>query len=106
MQPVATEQVPVYAQNTREYTVLDTDHFGPVVYMEVGALLVGRITNLHMGRHEFSRGDEKGRFEYGGSTIIMLLRRGAAELREDIKNAPSEIPVKQGERIGTRGQLR
>ena len=100
VQPAATEKIPVYARNCREYTVLDTDHFGPVVFMEVGAMLVGRITNLHMGRYEYARGEEKGRFEYGGSTVILLLRNGAADLREDIKKASSEIPVKQGERIG------
>ena len=102
VQPVATETVPVYARNCREYTVLDTDHFGPVIYMEVGAMLVGRITNLHMGRYEYERGEEKGQFEYGGSTVILLLKKDAVSLREDIKKASSEIPVKQGERIGIR----
>ena len=102
VQPIATQARQVYVQNSREYAVLDTDHFGRIVFMEVGAMLVGRISNLHRGRYQFTKGEEKGRFEYGGSTIILLLRSGAADLREDIKNASSEIPVKQGERVATR----
>ncbi len=70
--------------------------------MEVGALMVGRICNHHQ-KHAFRRGEEKGYFEYGGSTIILLLKRGAAELDARYASALSgaEIPVRLGQRIGT-----
>ena len=42
---MALDQLPVYTENSREYTVIKTDTFGPVVQMEVGAMLVGRIVN-------------------------------------------------------------
>ncbi|MBQ4089014.1 MAG: phosphatidylserine decarboxylase, partial [Clostridia bacterium] len=94
----------VYATNSREYTILDTENFGKVVFMEVGALMVGRIVNHHQAC-SFSRGDEKGYFEYGGSTIIMLLQNGCANLDEEFMrtiDTGHEAPVQVGQRIGER----
>ena len=104
VRPIALEEVPVFTENCREYTVIDTDSFGRAVQAEVGAMLVGRIVNLRPGVGRVARGEEKGRFEYGGSTVLVLLRKGAAVLREDILAASArgeELPVKMGERIGT-----
>ena len=99
---MAQEKYSIYATNSREFTTLHTTHFGDVVFMEVGALMVGRICNHHQ-QHAFRRGEEKGYFEYGGSTVVLLLRHGAAELRRDIlRNTADgvETRVRQGERIG------
>lgn len=102
VQPAALEKKRVFAENCREYTVLETEHFGAVTQVEVGAMMVGRIVNLH-GEHSFKRGEEKGRFEFGGSTIIVLVEKGKvvpdAELRENTV-AGKETIVKCGERIG------
>ena len=104
VQPVATENMDVFVQNSREYALLKTEHGGWMVMMEVGALLVGRICNLNQGRHRFVRGEEKGWFEFGGSTIVILTEKGRLELLEDIKKASAqgeETRVLQGGRIGT-----
>lgn len=104
VRPCAQRKYNVYATNSREYTVLHTEHFGDVVFMEVGALMVGRIRNHHQ-RHAFARGEEKGYFEYGGSTIIMLLRQGVSRLDAAFRACERgrvEIPVRLGERIGSR----
>jgi DNA-binding CsgD family transcriptional regulator len=69
----------VFIQNCREYTILNTAHFGPVAQIEVGALLVGRISN-NQEAGSFRRGEEKGKFLYGGSTVVLLLPPGAAEI--------------------------
>lgn len=103
VRPVALRRVPVFAENAREYTVIDTEHFGRVVQMEVGAMLVGRICN-RQGAGSVRRGREKGCFLYGGSTVILLLKRGAAALLEEVFESTRrglEIPVRMGERIGT-----
>lgn len=103
VRPVATERRPVFCENSREYTVIRTKRFGTAVQMEVGAMMVGKITN-HPVRGPVRRGEEKGYFEFGGSTVIVLLRRGAAVLRQDILTASTrgeETRVLQGERIGT-----
>ena len=100
--PQGTERVPVYAENTREYAVLQTEAFGDMLIMEVGALLVGRIVN-HPGERQVQRGEEKGYFRFGGSSVLMLLEPGRVMLDEDIlKNsaAGEETIVKMGERIG------
>ena len=92
----------IFATNSREYTMLHTRNFGDVLFMEVGALLVGRICNHH-GEHGFSRGEEKGYFEYGGSTIIMLMAKGSAELDAEMiacLDSGHELPVQVGQRIG------
>lgn len=101
VQPVAVRERPVFAENCREYTVLHTDHFGDLLFMEVGAMLVGRICNYH-GKHSFVRGEEKGRFEFGGSTIIVLTRKGSVNIRQDILDATAgdlEYPVKMGQKL-------
>ena len=104
VQPAALEKKRVFTENCREYTVLETEHFGAVTQVEVGAMMVGRIVNLH-GEHSFKRGEEKGRFEFGGSTIIVLVEKGKvvpdAELGENTA-AGKETIVKCGERIGSR----
>ena len=67
-----------------------------------GCMMKRRICNTHTSGF-FFRGQEKGYFEYGGSTVVLLLRHGAAELRRDIlRNTADgvETRVRQGERIG------
>ena len=102
--PVALERYNIYKRNCREYTVLHTDNFGDVVQVEVGAMLVGRIVNHH-GEGGFCRGDEKGKFEFGGSTIVMLFGRDRVCPDDDIlRNSAEgiETVVKYGEKIGTK----
>ena len=36
----------IYHENTREYCLLKTEQFGTITMMEVGAMMVGKITNL------------------------------------------------------------
>ena len=103
VRPVALEEYPVFTENCREYAVIDTENFGRCVQAEIGAMLVGRIVNNEPGPGRVSRGEEKGRFEYGGSTVLLLLPKDAAVLREDILEASergAETPVRLGERLG------
>ena len=104
VRPIALETFPVFAENCREYTVIDTENFGRIVQMEVGAMLVGRILNYH-GKRKVYRGQEKGRFLYGGSTVIVLLQKDIANIPDEIYKATAagmEVPVKLGERIGVK----
>ena len=70
--------------------------------MEVGATMVGRIVN-NPGQTPVQRGQEKGRFEFGGSTVIVLLQKDAVIIDEDIRNNTSreeETVVRMGQVIG------
>ena len=59
-----------------EYQVIRTKEFGKIIQMEVGALLVGRITNHDIRKNRLVKaGQEKGYFEFGGSTIILLFQK-------------------------------
>ena len=103
VRPIAFRRYPVFSENAREYAVLETANFGKVIQMEVGALFVGRIVNHPVS--EFTRGQEKGKFEFGGSTVILLLQKGTAEIDEEIlRNTQSglESIVRLGQKIGTK----
>jgi phosphatidylserine decarboxylase len=70
--------------------------------VEVGALLVGRIDNRH-GAGPMRRGEEKGRFLYGGSTVILLLEKDRVRLDEALFEATArgiETPVLMGQVLG------
>lgn len=101
--PIAGETHPIYKENTREFSIMRSRHFGYLLMMEVGALLVGRICN-RSGACKVARGQEKGMFEFGGSTVILALEADRVQLDADIlRNTEEgmETIVRQGERIGT-----
>ena len=101
--PIANDYFPIYKENTREYSILHSKHFGDIVMMEVGALLVGKIVNLHE-KAEVTRGQEKGYFQFGGSTVVLLTKANTVNVDEDIlENSKEgiETVVKYGEKIGS-----
>lgn len=105
VQPIACAHAPVYRRNTREYVSEKTENFGQILIMEVGAMLVGRIVNFPAGP-VVTRGQEKGFFQFGGSTIVIVTEPGAVRTEERIlKNSREgiETPVKYGEMIGRAG---
>lgn len=101
--PVANDVYPIYKMNAREYCILHTEHAGDILMMEVGALFVGKIHNYPV-EAPVKKGQEKGRFEFGGSTVVMLLQKGRVIPDADLlKNTAEgyETIVKLGEKIGT-----
>lgn len=90
----------IYKVNHREYTLLNTKNFDNVLYIEVGALMVGKIINKDI--KNFKKGEEKGFFKLGGSTIVLLVKENTIKLDEDIlKNSNKDIEtiVQYGEKI-------
>ena len=101
VRPVALRELPVFTENSREYTLIQSPSLGTLLQMEVGAMLVGRIVN-HGNVCQVVRGQEKGYFQYGGSTIIVLTQKDTVTVREDILEHSKmgvETPVKMGECI-------
>lgn len=101
--PVANDYYPIYKMNSREYCLLKTKELGTILLMEVGALMVGKINNHEEDSAQVKRGDEKGMFEFGGSTIVVMTEPGMAEPDKDIihnTKAQAETLVKMGEPIG------
>jgi len=102
VQPYALSKRKVFSENCREYTIMHTKNFGDITQIEVGAMMVGRIVNNH-SKGFYKRGEEKGKFEFGGSTIVLLLEKDKIILDEEFfintKN-DNETYVLCGERIG------
>ena len=102
VQPIACETCPVFILNRRSWCLLDTDHFGPVVQTEIGALVVGGIVNAPAG--PMVRGREKGYFDLAGSTIVLLLEPGRVALRPELNallDTGAETRVEQGQWVAT-----
>ena len=98
--PIAFINNKVYEENHRVYQVLKTDNFSDLIEMEVGALLVGKIVNNDV--KEFKKGEEKGYFLFGGSTIVVIVKENVIKIDDDIlknSNEGIETIVKQGEKI-------
>ena len=110
----AVKSVPrLFARNERLVCHFDTD-FGPMCQVMVGALLVSGVETVWSGVEIPAYGDriarkdyrgqnitlerfaEMARFNYG-STVIVLLPKGAAALADGLK---SETPVRLGQRLG------
>ena len=101
--PIASEYYDIYKENTREYCLIRTQDAGTIIDMEVGALLVGRIVNRYVDSTDVRRGEEKGYFEFGGSTIILLIQKDkVAPLDRIVENSRKDIEtrVRQGELVG------
>ena len=84
-----------------------SQNFGTVLMMEVGAMMVGRIMNHHKAytRLDVFRGQEKGYFAFGGSTVILLFEPGAVRIDRDILRNTAldlETGVRMGEPVGRR----
>ena len=97
-----SSQYKVYQENSRVVTIIDTDHFGECIVIEVGALMVGRIVNHDL--QSFQKGQEKGHFRLGGSTIVVLLKKDVIRLDEDVLenlNKGVEVKLRFHEKIGT-----
>lgn len=98
-----SEKYRVFSHNHRVASLLETEHFGEVIQIEVGALQVGKITNHNVTT--FSRMEEKGFFSFGGSTIIQLFKKDTITVSDDIETFSAkgtEVLVKTGEKIGGR----
>jgi len=92
--PIALKEIPeILSTNERVVSILDTKNFGKLAYVEVGATCVGKIVQSH---HEnmFKRGDEKGYFLFGGSTVIIFGEPGMwRPISEICENTPKGIEV-------------
>ena len=100
VQPIALKKYKVFHENDREITFLNCKNLKDVCYIEVGAMMVGKIVNEKI--IDFKKGDEKGHFEFGGSTIIMLINKELNIDKKIIDNSSRDIEtiVKLGEKIG------
>ncbi len=77
-------QPDILLRNERQIHILETDHFGRLGFVEVGALSVGRILQVHPTDRRHARGAEKSVFKFGGSAVVVFGERGAWRPSDDI----------------------
>jgi phosphatidylserine decarboxylase len=89
--PKALKRDPtIFLRNERIISFLETENFGLLAYVEVGALMVGRIVASTSCSGSFQRGDEKGYFLFGGSTVIVYGQKGAWSPQQDLLKRTQE----------------
>ena len=113
VQPIALSREPVFYLNRRTWSIMNTENFGSVAQIEVGALFVGEIEHTERAacsktNYTARRGEDMGHFALCGSTIIILLNKETKD-RLHIKECitaltarDEEYPVKMGDIIGHR----
>ncbi len=94
---------PFYTENHRMLTQFESDNFGEIVISEIGAFTVGSIKQQYQPDVAVGKGDHKGFFELGGSTIVLLFEKGVVNFDSDlIRNSKYDLEtyVRQGDSIG------
>jgi phosphatidylserine decarboxylase len=74
----------IFGENKRCITILDSEVFGKIALIEVGATCVGGIQQTYSPGKPVTLGEEKGYFTFGGSTVITLFQYKSIELAEDL----------------------
>lgn len=102
--PIAIKQdIAILTKNKRVICSLDSEEFGEVLFIEVGATNVGSINQTYTPRKTYRKGDEKGYFSFGASTLILLFEPNRIQLDGDLLEASAkkiEIRCLMGQRMG------
>ncbi|MBP9841255.1 MAG: phosphatidylserine decarboxylase [Simkaniaceae bacterium] len=97
--PVAVfHNLAVLTENKRMVTEIDTEAFGKVFMVEVGATYVGSIVQTYQSG-SIKRGEEKGYFEFGGSCVILLFEEDRITFDTDLFFG-LEVYARMGESLG------
>lgn len=90
--------------NKRMITRLETGRFGVVLLIEIGATCVGSIRQSFENHRPVKKGQEKGWFEFGGSSTVVLFEKGRIKLAADLVEQSRqcrELYARMGEKMGT-----
>lgn len=99
---VHDKQSNVYTRNKRDIMYLKTKYFGVVAIAVIGATCVGSI-ELYRESGRVKKGELFGNFQYGGSTLVILIPKGKIRFDEDLIEtslARQETYIKMGQKIG------
>ncbi|MBV4420249.1 phosphatidylserine decarboxylase [Clostridium tyrobutyricum] len=107
--PISLKKIPkVFCKNERQWSTLNSENFGDILYIEVGATCVGSIVQTYTPKHKVYKGHEKGYFKFGGSTIILFFEKDKITIDKDIIDQTRigyETKVIMGEKIGAKYKL-
>jgi phosphatidylserine decarboxylase len=102
--PIAIKRdMDIFTKNKRTLCLLQTEAFGQVLYMEIGATNVGSIHQTYTPFQPQAKGAEKGYFSFGASCLILLFPKGTLQLDDDLiaaSEAGIEMRCLMGQRMG------
>lgn len=70
--------------NERQISFLQSPFFGQIAYVEIGATVVGKIVQTYQSQAAVAKGEEKGYFLLGGSTVVLLFEPNTICLDKDL----------------------
>ena len=73
-------------ENKREYCIVENKNIGKAVVSEIGATMVGSIIQTYGEKQEIKKGEEKGYFKFGGSSVMILFQKDRIKFDEDLIN--------------------
>ncbi|MBL1279480.1 MAG: phosphatidylserine decarboxylase [Fluviicola sp.] len=102
--PIALRQkVDIFLQNKREYCSVQNDQYGDVLVCDIGATLTAGIHQTYTPNSRVKKGDEKGYFSFGGSTLIVLFEAEKVDFSQNLIEFCEkgiETLLKMGEQVG------
>jgi phosphatidylserine decarboxylase len=94
----------ILSENKRVITEIESEQFGTVLYVEIGATAVGTIRQTFRPDSAVQKGQEKGFFQFGGSCIVLLFEENRIAFDADlVANTEKgfETLANFGESLGT-----
>lgn len=102
--PIALVTRPtIFWENKRIVTSVESVELGQVQFVEVGATMVGSVRQTYIPGEHVAKGDEKGYFAFGGSSVVVLFEKGRMRFDPDLlENTTNgyETYARFGERMG------
>ncbi|KAI0853102.1 phosphatidylserine decarboxylase-domain-containing protein [Daldinia vernicosa] len=98
----------VYGENVRVLCPIDSEIFGRVMVICVGAMMVGSTVITRNEGEEVKRAEELGYFKFGGSTIVTLFEPGRMMFDDDLvdnSNSALETLIRAGMSVGHSPQM-
>lgn len=96
------DRLRIFWENKREISTLTTEKAGDILISEVGATMVGGITQSYAPDTLVEKGQEKGWFTFGGSTVVLLFEPDRVTIDADILSNTQkglETTIKMGEHL-------
>jgi len=102
--------VDILTRNRREYIIIETEEFGDVLFVAIGATSVGTVKIDERWRKpgdRIEKGDEIGLFQFGGSAIVVAFEHGRIRFDDDLSQLSQQAimtDVEVGMSLGTATQ--
>ncbi|CAK7234025.1 phosphatidylserine decarboxylase [Sporothrix bragantina] len=93
----------VYGENVRVVVPIESETFGRVIVVCVGAMMVGSTVITRKEGEQVKRAEELGYFKFGGSTLVVLFEEGCMKFDDDLVENSSgalETLIRVGMSVG------